>query len=271
MSFGVLPKQTEWRLLDRVTNPNTMKEMALPSRRRTKTSYEKRYGWVWCPTCGGLCVPYGEYNHHYLGSQTGTTYNIFRCFNRDCRDYRRRLKCRNGKAGWKLQHRGRFGSLPHNARTCPRCGGKAIGNGKHRARVNGVPRELVRVRCKGYCKNAKVFYFDVQLGSFLGRKKGFVPFKRGGPLLADDNRPTCRKGDTMVLWRIDLRRYRRFRTRIPRAIRPTIDAHIKATTIPDGPVVVKYQCGHKSVWKLPNGKILRFQKRRGRKKFGTVP
>jgi hypothetical protein len=269
-SLGVLPKQTEWRLLDRVTNPNTMKETTTPSRRRMKTSYEKRHGWVWCPTCGGLCVPYGKYNHHYIGSQMGTTYNIFRCFNRDCPDYRRRLKCRNGKTSWKLQHRGRIGDLPHNARRCPRCGGKTIGNGKHQALVNGVSRELVRVRCRGNCKNPKVFYFDAQLGSFLGQKKGFVPLKRGGPLLSDDNRPTCRKGDTMVVWRIDLRRYRRFRPRIPRSIRPRIDEYVGASTvIPDGPVLVKYQCGHKSVWKLPNGKVLLSQKRRGRKKFGV--
>ncbi len=254
VSFGILPHETEWQPLDAAKNPNTQKEVLLPLRRRVKTSYERRHGWVWCPECGGMCLPGGKYTHHYRGSETGTTYNIFRCFNHKCRNYRRRLKCLNGKAVLDLEHRGRFSNLPPKARTCPHCNGKTVANGKHLGLVNGVPRELIRVRCKGDCKKPRVFYFDVSLGRFFS-------LKLGGPR-ADDNRPICRKGDTMISWRIDLHRYRRFRARVPSAIRAKIDACVTPSLPAKEIVVVRYECRHKTVWKLPNGVVLLTQHRR---------
>jgi len=145
VSLGILPRGNDWTRLDRAINPQVAKEVVVPTAvKRTKTAYEKRYGWVWCPGCGQILKPYGTYAYHARGGRLGPVYQIFRCWNKDnCPKYAVRFKCRGGRIFEHLPSRGRKTALPAKAQQCPKCAGPT-----NRKAGEGVPAGQVRVVCK---------------------------------------------------------------------------------------------------------------------------
>jgi hypothetical protein len=243
VKLGVLAGGSAWIRIDRVmSKAATHINQEVPIlRRRSKTAYERRHGWVWCPVCGWMCRPSGNYAFHARHSSSGPTYSIFRCTNPEC-PQPGRLKCIGGRILRGLPHRGRTTTLPVGARKCPHCGGKTI--------RNGALRDLIQLRCKE-CR--KVLHFNPALSR--GR---FVSLRVGGPLSRDAHRPRCAKGDTMILWRLRLGAYRNLKRRVavPLPVRRGVNASTKTTSSPKDVVVIRYSCSHKTVWKLPDGTLL---------------
>lgn len=164
ISLGILPDKTQMQRLDRTTNPHTGREVPLAPK-RSGTSYEKRYGWVWCDSssgrsdgCGWLCNPSGKYAFHARRKRKGKVFQIFKCGNPDCRYYRKRLKARGGKASDTVPSLARKTTLPKGAQHCPHCGGNT-----NRKAVAGVPVGMIQVVCT---KCGKISYFHMQARKF---------------------------------------------------------------------------------------------------------
>ena len=243
VKLGILAGESEWRRLDLAVSGATHQNVPL-LRKRSRTFYEKRYGWVWCPSpgCGWMCLPVGNYKFHARNSDSGPTYNIFRCTNPHC-PQPGRLKCKGGEILRDVPHSGRQTTLPERARVCPHCGSETIGNGQL--------RELLQLRCKG-CR--KVLHFNPT----LGRRGQFVTLKLGARRRSATHCPLCPKHGPMYPWDVTLRMYRRRRQHFPRNIRGEVNASIKPATRPTDVVLVQYGCKpyHGTAWALPTGEVL---------------
>jgi hypothetical protein len=246
VKLGIVAGESEWRRLDLAVSGATHQNVPL-LRKRSRTAYERRHGWVWCPSqgCGWMCLPVGNYKFHARNSDDGPTYNIFRCTNPHC-PQPGRLKCKGGEILRDVPHSGRRTTLPERARACPRCGGETIGNGKL--------RELLQLRCKG-CK--KVLHFNPALGR--GR---FVSLPIGGPRSVDHHAPRCAKHGLMYAWHVTLRMYQNRRRHFPRPVRIGVGGSIRSATRPKDVVLVEYFCKdrkkrcHGTAWALPTGEVL---------------
>jgi len=268
VKLGILAGGSAWIRLDRVLSKaagHTNREVPL-LRKRSKTPYEVEHGWVWCPACGWMCRPGGNYTYHARGSSTGPTYKIFVCTNLKCPQRGQRLKCKGGKILRRLPHRGRMTTLPKRARKCqhPHCGGDTIRNGR------GPIEGLLQLRCKR-CR--KVLHFNPA----VGHGGDFVTLKPGPRMSVDPHRPrACAKHGEMHSWRVELRTYRKRRQHFPSDVRRKVDESIKPATRPRDDVLVVYFCkstpSHITVWKLPDGKRLAtaYKSRDGRRRRGAA-
>ncbi len=230
--------------LDLARNPNTGEKVRIPWRHK-ESSYEKRYGLVWCDQTSRRPDGCGSILTYQRPHSSGLS--IFGHQNREfCKKYLGQpVYCWAGKVVDKPE---RTSLLPKKARICPHCKGRVYRRmGEAYSLMNPLRAErpeLVRCHCT-VCK--RTLYFNVRLGRF----QDDLPI--GMRPVDDPHRPSCRECGPTHRFALRARTFAKNPLLAPMSVR----IRLKGTKAKGNEIVaIRYSCCHRVTWKFPDGKLI---------------